>query len=573
MRGVRLIRFEPSDAASQSPLNSATFMRSEGGAEALPHHTQSKEQASLPYDAVMPHTSTAIPVRAETPSPSSSATSINQPKARVQRRMIWGGRVFRLNLMSFLPGADFSQRRFSIVEGALLLVLALLTSRALGVVRQVIFNALFGAGPAASAYYAAANLPDTLFELVAGGALTNAFIPVFFSYEKHRGMREAWRLASLVFNVMLVSLTILILLGEFTAPIVVDKLLVPGFSPSEQAFTTTLVRILLLHPLILGIGTIATAILNSKRQFLLPALSIAVYNFGLIGGLLVARFVPGVGIYGPTYGLLVAAVLQIAVQIPGLLKQDVHYSFVWDLRHPGLHEILRMLIPNALAVGVASLGLLVDTSFASYLPDRASLAAIRNAQLLYALPVALIAQAVGQALLPHLTLQAATSRYFRMRQTALKVMGAAIALTVPAALLLALFGHLVIRLIFQHGAFNVHDSALTYLALLGYIIGIPGVASGPLIATGFVALKDTRTPLFMNTFALITRYAIVALLFRTLTGPSQLLAIPLGLSISATAEAALMCLFLLLRLRKKVREDKGIIRLRRKQQVFRESIG
>lgn len=569
MRGVRLIRYKPSDAASQSPLMNSSASGIESEIEALPHHTQSERRAFLPHDAATQHTPIATPALAETP----SSSTTKQSKAHGQRRMVWGGRVFRLNLMSFLPGADFSQRRFSIVEGTLLLVLALLTSRALGVVRQVIFNALFGAGPAATAYYAAANLPDTLFELIAGGALTSAFIPVFFSYEKHKGMREAWRLASLVFNVVLVSLTILIIIGEFTAPFVVDKLLVPGFSPSQQAFTTTLVRILLLHPLILGIGTIATAVLNSKRQFLLPALSIAVYNFGLIGGLLVARFVPGVGIYGPTYGLLVAAVLQVAVQLPGLLKQDVHYSFLWDLRHPGLHEVLQLLIPNALAVGVASLGLLVDTSFASFLPDRASLAAIRNAQLLYALPVALIAQAVGQALLPHLTLQAATSRYFRMRQTALKVMGAAIALTVPAALLLAIFGHLVIRVIFQHGAFNVHDSALTYLVLLGYIIGIPGIASGPLIATGFIALKDTRTPLFMNTFTLVMRYALVALLFRTLTGPSQLLSIPLGLSISATVEAALMCFFLLLRLRKKVSEDKGILRLRRKQSILRESIG
>jgi putative peptidoglycan lipid II flippase len=566
---------EPSKATNNAPYTVPDEYVVSGNGEgsfpprfSLPQHknfridgkTSSQDTSSL-------RISTAV-LAAQTPSSSSSAPPAPSKKAQ-RRRLVLGGRVFRVNIRSFFPNADLSQRRFSIVEAALLLILALLTSRGLGVIRQLIFNTLFGAGPAATAYYAAANLPDTLFDLIAGGALSSAFIPVFFSYEKNLGAREAWRLASLVFNVLLVTMTLLIIIGEFTAPVIVTKLLVPGYSPSEQAFTTTLVRILMLHPLILGIGTIATAILNSRRQFLLPAVAIAVYNFGLIAGLLVTMAVPRIGIYGPTFGLLVAAALQIVVQVPGVLKQGAQYFFVWNLRHPGLHEILRMLIPNALAVGVASLGLLVDTSFASYLPDLASLAAIRNAQLLYALPVALLSQAVGMALLPHLTLQAATQRFFRMRQTALKIMGAAIALTAPGAVLLVIFGHLIIRLIFQHGAFNAHDASLTYLALLGYAAGIPGITSGVLIANGFIAMKDTRTPLFMNTFALLTRYGIVALLFHTLSGTWQLLSIPLGLSISATAEAILMCLFLLMRLRTKVRDDKGIQRLRHRQAALR----
>src|SRR5437762_13834124 len=129
-----------------------------------------------------------------------------------------------------------------------------------------------------------------------------------------------------------------------------NRFVLPGYSPAEQALTTSLTRIMLIQPLILGLGTIATAVLNSKRQFLLPALSIAIYNFGLIGGLLVTLAFPKVGIYGPTYGVLVAALLQVLIQVPGLLKQGVQYSFIWDLKHPGLHEVLRLLIPNALAV-------------------------------------------------------------------------------------------------------------------------------------------------------------------------------------------------------------------------------
>jgi putative peptidoglycan lipid II flippase len=461
------------------------------------------------------------------------------------------------------------QRRFSILEAALLLTLAILASRGLGVIRQSIFNALFGAGAAANAYYAAANLPNTLFELIAGGALTHAFIPVFFSYEKKHGEYEAWRLTSLVFNVLLVSLTVLILLAEFIAPVFVNKLLVPGYSPSEQVLTTSLVRIMLIQPLILGLGTIVTAILNSKRQFLLPALSIAVYNFGLIGGLLVTLAIPGVGIYGPTYGVLAASICQVAVQIPGVLKQGVRYSFVWDVRHPGLHEVLRLLIPNALGVAVSSVGALIDTAFASYLPDRASLSALHNAQLLYALPTALIAQAVGQALLPHLTLHATGKRYVRMRKTAMQIMGAAAALTIPSAILLVLFGRILIRLIFQHGAFDAHSSALTYLALIGYVVGLPGLASGSLIGNGFIAMKDTRTPLLMNILSLTLHYLLIVFLFHMLQGQWMLLAIPLALATSATVETTLLCLLLLYRLQRKIPYDKGmqrLLRLRRSRQ-------
>jgi len=482
-----------------------------------------------------------------------------------RRRTVWGGRTFRFNLKNFLPGGNFSLRRFSIVEAALLLMLALLASRGLGVLRQTIFNALFGTGPEANAYYAAARLPDTLFNLIAGGALTHAFIPVFLSHEKNYGKQEAWRLASLVFNLMLVALTLLIFIGEFLTPTFVNTIIVPGYSHSEQVLTTSLTRIILLQPLLLGLGTVVTAVLNGKRQFLLPALSIAVYNIGLIGGLLVSLAVPSVGIYGPTYGILAAAASQALVQVPALLKQGFRYSFVWNIRDPGLWEVMKLLVPNALAVAIGSIGSIMDTAFVSYLPDKASLAAIHNAQMLYSLPEALMAQAIGLALLPHLATQAASGSFVRMRQTALKVMGGAIVLAVPCALLLWLLGKPIIRLLFQHGAFTAHSSVLTNLAVIGYAIGLPGIIAGELIAGGFFALKDTRTPLFTNIFALATRYGLILLLLQAFHGIYIILAIPLALSGAATAEALLMCAVLLFRLQKRVNLDQGMHRLHRRR--------
>src|SRR5579859_5582580 len=493
--------------------------------------------------------------------------SVPVPKKSSARFLkAWGGRTFRFNIRSFRPGDDSTTRRFSIVEAALLIMLALLASRALGVIRQVIFNALFGTGLEANAYVAAARLPDTLFNLIAGGTLTHALIPVFFSYEKKHGDIETWRLASLVFNLLFVALTLIIIVGEFLTPAFVNQILVPGFSPAGQALTTSLTRILLFEPLILGVGSVVSAVLSSKRQFLLPALSLAMYNFGVIGGLVVTLLIPRVGVYGLTVGVLVAVTLQLAVQIPALVKQGARYEFIWNLRHPGLLEVLRLLIPNALATGVAYVATIVDTNFASRIPDLASVSALQNAEMLQGLPAALISQAIAQSLLPHLTVQAASGRYVRMRQTALKVIGGAALLTVPAALVLAALGKPLIHLLFQHGAFNQHSTDVTALALLGYAVALPGMSLGSLLAGGFFALKDSTTPFFANTVGLIVHVGLLFLFFTMLPVTLMVMAIPLALGGSTTVESLLLVGLLLFRLRKRIPLDKGMLRLLRRRQ-------
>jgi len=479
---------------------------------------------------------------------------------------------FRFRLENFRIGRNFSLRRFSIAEAALLLMMGYLASRGLGVVRQSMFNALFGTGPEANAYYAAVRLPETLFNLIAGGALVHAFIPVFVSYEKEHSQRETWRLTSLVFNIMLVTLTALTLVAEIFTPAFVDNLLVPGFSPSGKALTTTLTRIMLIQPFILGLGTIASGILSSKRQFLLPALSLAVYNIGLIGGLLFSLAIPGVGIYGPTYGVLAAAACLVLVQLPALLKQGMRYDFYWNLKHPGLHDVLRLLIPGALTVTVASIGLIIDSYFASFFPDKASFSALHNAQLLFALPVALFAQAVSQAALPQMSSEAASGRYARLRQTALKVIGAALLLSVASAVLLYFLGKPTIRILFQHGAFTRHSSSLTNLALLGYAVGLPGEVTAQLLGRSFYALKRAYIPLLTNIVGLGIRYGFILLLLQMITGNNHILSIPLAASAESTCEALILALLLFIALHSKVKTDKGMQRLLRRNSKRRKEI-
>ncbi len=462
---------------------------------------------------------------------------------------------FRLSLANLRPGRGFLHRRFSFAEAAALFLTAYLASHILGLVRQVIFNALFGAGPAANAYYAAFRLPDTLFSLIAGGALIQAFVPVFVSYEKERGRQEMWRLTSLVFHLLLVVLTALTLIAEFMAPVFVSNWLVPGYSSSEQALTTTLTRIMLVQPLLLGLGALFTSILNSKRQFFLPALSIAVYNAGLIGGLLVALAVPGVGIYGPTVGVVISALIQVLVLVPGLVKQGVIYTPTWNLKETGLREILSLLGPNIISVIVLTAGLIIDTAITSYMKDKASLSAIHNARLLFDLPIAFLGQTLGLIALPQLSRLAVDGRYMRLRSLTMKILGGAVLISVLVAFLLYLSGRPLIRLFLQRGAFTAHASSLTVLVLIGFAVGLPGRVASDLLIRSFYSIKNAVVPLITNLLAFAIRMGILLMLLRLLKGKYLLLAIPLSIGAAQTLEAgALFLLFFFYSLKKLQRE-------------------
>ncbi len=443
-------------------------------------------------------------------------------------------------------------------------MLALLASRALGIVRQILLNTIFGTGPAADAYYAAAYLPETLFDLVAGGALIYAFIPVFLSYEKDHGQREAWRLASLVFNALLLVLSLATLVGEFFAPAFVTHWLVPGYPPDKQALTISLTRVMLFQPLLLGLSTVITAALNSKRQFLLSALSVAIYNVGLIGGLVVSLLVPAVGIYGPTYGTLVAAALQVLVMVPALVKQGASYSFSWNFRHPGFLDIMRLLIPNALAVTISSIAPIIDTNFISHMPG-GFLAAQRNAYMLYGLPFALLTQAIGQAAMPQLSALFASHKYLRLRLTLSKLLLFSVGASVLAALVLGPCGQIAIVLLFQHGAFGAQSASLTETALLGYALALPLQTAAMFLILAFYAMRNALTPLYATALTLLTHFLSILVLLQFFTGTQQLIAIPLALASDGLIATLLLGFLLLWQLRRPNYVDKGMQRLTRRR--------
>ncbi|MCG8346213.1 MAG: murein biosynthesis integral membrane protein MurJ [Chloroflexales bacterium] len=454
-------------------------------------------------------------------------------------------RTRRLRLFWVLHPAQWLTREWSIAEGSLLLMIAFLISAAMGIVRQVLFNAQFGAGLEASAYYAAFRLPDTLANLLAGGTLTNAIVPVILSVARTEGNAGARRLIDLVLTTLLAAVLPIVLLSIVCTPLFVRFLLAPGFDAATGQLTVALTRILLLELLLVVFTGVANAVLISRNQFLLPALSIAATNITLISGIVAARLVPSIGVYGPTVGAVGDAVLQLAILLPGLLRNGFRYRPLWQPRDMHLREVIRLLIPNGLSGVVNYAGGIVDTAFGSLLQVAAVIPAAHNAYLLIGLPIRLLGIAIGQAAFPRIAAYVANEQWDKTRQTFRRTLGIATLLAALTGSAMVVLGRPMIAILFEHGRFDAAAGALTYQLLVAYALALPAYVATEVITRGLIALHDTRTPLLTNCLQLAGRVAIISLLLDSV----GVLAIPIAFAITSTIETGLLGIVLWVKLR------------------------
>lgn len=435
---------------------------------------------------------------------------------------------------------------FTITEASIILMASFFTSALLGAIRQALFNSQFGVSMEANAYYAAFRLPDTLFTLIAGGTLSNAMIPVLLGTLRKEGDAAAQRLVSLVLTSLLVVMVVIIILLEIFTPFFVHNILAPGFDAETAQLTIALTRIKLLQPLILCAGSVATAVLNSRNRFLLPAISITTYNVTLIAGVLLARVYPTVGIYGPTIGTVVGAVFQLLFLWPGFASLRGRPWLTWDPKDRHLREVVWLLIPNGLSGMVNYAGTIVDTAFASLTAQLITLPAIYNAALLANLPVTLLGYAVGLAAFPRLAARAEAKAWRPLTRLLLQVLGIVCSLSLVAFGVIYVLGRPAIRLLFEHGQFDATAGDATYAALLIYALGLPSHIATEIISRGLIAMRDTRTPLFTNLGQLLGRATIMAIFVPRI----GLYAIPLALVVSSTLETIALGIILTRKLRR-----------------------
>jgi putative peptidoglycan lipid II flippase len=378
-------------------------------------------------------------------------------------------------------------------------------SRLAGLLREIVIAHQFGTSAELDAYLAAFRVPDLLFALMAGGALSSAFIPVFSGYLARDDEQGAWRLASAVINWVLIFLLAAGALAALGAPALVATVIAPGFSPAQQALTVDLMRWMLISTTIFGVSGVVMGALNARQNFWQPAVAPVIYNAAIMAG---AWWLGGaLGVRGAVIGVVAGAAGHLLVQIPGLWRQGMRFSFVLLPGDAAVREVGRLMAPRALGLAAVELNNLVNVMLASGLAA-GSLAALNYGRLIMLLPEGVIAQSVAIAAFPTFSALVARRQQAELRHLLLSTLRSVLYLTLPAALgLIWLRGPLVSTLL-QRGAFDVHSAQATAWALLFYAAGLVGHALLEIITRAFYALHDTRTPVLVGISAMAANVAL-----------------------------------------------------------------
>lgn len=418
--------------------------------------------------------------------------------------------------------------------------LAFVASRALGVLREVIIAQQFGTSPELDAYRAAFVIPDTLYVLIAGGALASAFIPTFARFLARADEAGAERLASTIINVVFLFLGAVSLVTAVFAPWLVAHVLVPDFSPEQQALTTMLLRVMLISTTIFGVSGIAMSILNAQQHFLMPALAPIVYNLAIIAGALFLG--PRIGVLGLTAGIVLGALGHLLVQVPALLRFRFRWTPTLALGDAQVREVARLMGPRVFGLAVTQLNFFVNARLASGLAA-GSLAALYYAWTIMLLPEGVVAQALATAVFPTFSAQSALGERAQMRATFAAAMRGLLFLVLPAMVGLLVAREPIVVVLLQRGQFTATSTELTAYALQFYALGLVSHSALEIVTRAFYALHDTRTPVAIGAAAMALNVGLSLLLI----GPLSFGGLALANTLATTLEVS--ALFVLLRRR------------------------
>ncbi len=464
-----------------------------------------------------------------------------------------------------------------IARAAVVVVGGFLASGVLGLVRTAAFSSTFGASDALDAFYAAQRIPETLFVLVAGGALGSSFIPVFARFLNADDERGAWRLASAVMSCVFVLATLLAIVTAVLAPVVVPNLLEPGAPAAQQALTTSLTQIMLVTVAIFGVSGLLMGILNAKQIFTLPALALSMNNLGQIfGALVLSRLIktyglhyetllpkfsglltrgfpadPELTIYGLAFGAVLGALLHLLIQLPGLPRIGARLRFLPNPRVEGVREVLVLMGPRVLGLAIVQINFIVNVNLTSGMVV-GSLSALVTAWSLLFFAIGVIAQSVGTALFPSLSNLAAANDMAGFKDRLAGAMRGVLFLAFPAMVGMILLGGPAISVLYQRGAWTAKDTAATAWALAFFALGIAGHCLLEVLSRAFYALSDTHTPVLIGVASVVSNIVLSLIFVHIIGDPASLSRGPFGglaLANSLTTLLEGLTLWLLLRRR------------------------
>jgi len=398
--------------------------------------------------------------------------------------------------------------------------IATMASRILGLAREQVMAAFFGAGLATDAFNVAFRVPNLLRDLFAEGALSAAFIPTFTATDHRAGRAEAWRLGAQVMNALALALLLLTIVGWMITPWLVP-LLAPGFRsvPGKLELTMQLSNIMLPFLLFVAIAAAAMGMLNAVRQFTVPALAPLFLNLGMIvAGVSLIPVFKHFGqppILAMAVGVLVGGFLQFAVQVPALLKLGWRPAWPPALTHPGVRRIAFLMLPATVGLAATQLNIFVNTILASQL-TQGSVSWLSYAFRLMQLPIGVFGVALATVSLPTVARQAVEGNLVALRGTLSGAIRLVFALTLPATFGLWALSRPLVQLLYQHGRFQVADTNQTADALSAYCIGLCAYAAVKVLVPTFYALGDTRTPVLASFLSVAVNLAGNLLLMRSL---------------------------------------------------------
>ncbi|MGI5911404.1 MAG: murein biosynthesis integral membrane protein MurJ [Syntrophomonadaceae bacterium] len=377
-----------------------------------------------------------------------------------------------------------------VARAALILMITVILSRILGYGREVVMYTIFGQNYLTDAYRAAFSIPDFLYMLLVGGALSSAFIPVFSSCIATNRTDEGWKSASIVFNYTMIILLVLTAIAYlYTRSLII--LLAPGLPAEYINLAVTLTHIMFLQTFFMALNGFAMGILNSYNQFAAPAIGSLVYNLFII--LVGVALVKQIGIAAFSYGVVIGAFLNFLVQIPALRKVGTKYTFSFDYKDQGFRQIMVLMIPVLAGLGVVQLNLFVTQNLSSSL-GAGTISALNLAQRIMNLPIGIFAVSIATAIFPTLTTLTARGEIDMFKRSSSIGLRAIFLVTIPASLGLMALGEPLIKLLFEQGEFTTSMVTATNEALFYYCVGLFAYSSIQVLNRTFYALKDTLTP-------------------------------------------------------------------------------
>jgi putative peptidoglycan lipid II flippase len=408
------------------------------------------------------------------------------------------------------PSLSAEPQSSGIARAASIIALGNIASRILGLVREQVIAYLFGATGLVSAFGIAAKVPKMIYELLIGGMLSAALVPVFSEVTEQEGHPALWALFSRVASLVAVVLAALVLVLEgLASPLA--WLLGGGFEPELQVALAHMLRIIAPAVFFFGLSGVVTGLLYTLKRFTYPAFGAAVFNLGIV---IAAPLLAGrLDAYSLALGVLLGSLLQLLIQTPDL--RDVHFRFRLDLSHPALRRILALYLPIALGLVISDVQIAIDQRLASSTGE-SSIAWMDRATTLIQLPHGLVAVAISLAVLPTLSRLSAAGDNESFRRTLGQGLRLVMILILPATLGLLVLAEPIVALLFQHGRFTAHDTFWTAWALRYYLLGLVFAAVDWPLNYAFYARQDTLTPALVGVLAVGVYLAVALALIRPL---------------------------------------------------------